>query len=209
MSQKIKNNRIICCLLILYFLWGCGPDTTLAPGDNNPTDANITEAGNPPKPKKLREVRGVVPPGETDGSCLVDEVVAFDPSGVEKSGDVLGDCSFVLDLATGTAWGLEFARSADIFSMEFNNSPQRPKAPVYFQSDGDLPIDLGQITHAGEGLVPQFEPSLQNDQDADGFVDFKDGDDDNDGTLDRDEADCDGDGIIDDFESDSSTCTNS
>ncbi len=172
-----------------------------APGNGSSFDqTNITEAGNPPTPKKVRKVVGQLPVDE-DGGCTADSALSADTRFITKVATIDADCQFEFDLATGKAWSLKFSlASNESVRLFFANGSDL--SAFYFLSDSNMSVDLGSISFTGNFASAQNEATAQNDRDGDGMSDFDDQDDDNDGIADADEPDCDNDGIIDDFELD-------
>lgn len=181
-------------LILLLTTTNCGEDV------NAPLKPNqgIVEAGNPPKPSKLRSVKGILQ--KDSGVCTDDQVQAFDLSGTLKAVPVNTDCSFLISLGVNKAWGIDFIMDGQSISMVFMNGPDQQPSPVYYHGETFGDVNLGQVVRAEESLKPQNEPSRFSDRDGDTLNDYLDTDDDNDGILDINETDCNNDGILDDFE---------
>lgn len=176
-------------VLLILFVVSCGSSTSSSLGGS--------EIGNPSTPS--RALLGLF----QDNNCNIDKVIATDSLGQTTSGNLAEDCSFSIDLEADKAYAISFVRD-DIFvaSMIFNQGISDLDSTVFFMSEDDEAVDLGEIVINGTDAFPENQPSAQNDQDNDGINDFDDDDDDNDGQLDDQEIDCDLDGYLDDVDED-------
>lgn len=185
-------------LAVVLFGVGCGGSATEIDGVN----ADVVEAGNPSaKPRKLEGEVEAEQTTAVDEACSADGVEVYDTGETVNTATIEADCTFELEVAAGKAWGIRFFKDDVVVAvMTFNNGKGLSLAPVYYTSDSDTSVNIGQARFYDGVAYAQFEPSRQNDQDGDGTEDYYDTDDDNDSLLDTMETDCDADGVINDLD---------